>query len=126
MTTSTDKARADFEAFFLDSRNDRGIKARERLLIRLSDGTYAEDHTQRHWWTWQKAIEAGRSSAADEGQARDAERLAFLRLSFLGADFAWNESDTCVLVFKIPKATRVCGSFDDSVDSAIAATKDRP
>jgi len=60
--------RALFEAFFLASRSNRGAKKRERLLDRLPDGTYQEDHTQRHWWTWQTAIAA--LSQSGRGDAR--------------------------------------------------------
>lgn len=48
--------RDQFEAFILRSRGGRGIKKMAELLDRLPDDTYAQDHVQRHWWTWQQAI----------------------------------------------------------------------
>lgn len=48
-------SRPRFEAYFLTSRRSRGV-GRKPCLQRLPDGTYATDHTQRHWWTWQQAI----------------------------------------------------------------------
>ncbi len=48
----TDAASRDaFEAFFRDSRSSK----RRPTFERLADDTYADDHTQRHWWTWQQA-----------------------------------------------------------------------
>ncbi|MDR7270108.1 hypothetical protein J2X20_002766 [Pelomonas saccharophila] len=44
-------SRAEFETFFLSSRNARRIDDLERR----EDGTYMHRHTQRHWWTWQCA-----------------------------------------------------------------------
>jgi hypothetical protein len=55
------KSREAFEAYFADSRRNRGPGHAPTFDLR-SDGTYADDHTQRHWWTWQCAQ-----------QARDAE-----------------------------------------------------
>jgi len=48
----TETQREAFEAYFLDSRKSK----RKPNFARLPDGTYADDHTQRHWWTWQKAL----------------------------------------------------------------------
>lgn len=47
--------RAKFEAYFAASRRSRGA-GKGPTFARLGDGTYAEDHTQRHWWTWQQAL----------------------------------------------------------------------
>ena len=55
-----DDGRAEFETFFAESRRGRG-PSKAPTFQRLQDGTYADDHTQRHWWTWQqsrKALEA--------------------------------------------------------------------
>ena len=49
--------REAFESFFVESRRGRGAR-KVPTFERLEDGTYADDHTQRHWWTWQKAIES--------------------------------------------------------------------
>jgi hypothetical protein len=48
--------RAAFELYFAASRSNRGPSKRP-TFARLGDGTYADDHTQRHWWTWQQAME---------------------------------------------------------------------
>lgn len=55
--------RQKFEAFFADSRRNRGAKKRPNFDT-LADGTYADEHTQRHWWTWQSARRAGQGSPA--------------------------------------------------------------
>ncbi len=62
MTNPTDTAasaasaeRAAFEQWFSDSRRNRGTSHTARMFDRREDDTYADDHTQRHWWTWQQA-----------------------------------------------------------------------
>lgn len=52
-----DKIREAFEAWFSDSRRNRGVAKRPNFE-RMEDGTYFDDHTQRHWWTWQNAARA--------------------------------------------------------------------
>jgi hypothetical protein len=47
--------RAAFERYFATSRKSKGA-GRSQNFARLQDGTYADDHTQRHWWTWQNAL----------------------------------------------------------------------
>ncbi len=47
--------RAAFERYFATSRKSKGA-GRSPDFARLQDGTYADDHTQRHWWTWQNAL----------------------------------------------------------------------
>lgn len=49
-----DPVRASFEVYFIQSRRNRGAHKRP-TFERLPDGTYADDHIQRHWWTWQNA-----------------------------------------------------------------------
>ncbi|MBX3603236.1 MAG: hypothetical protein KF863_21655 [Rubrivivax sp.] len=46
--------RAEFEAWFASSRRNKGIDRRP-TFARREDDTYDDDHTQRHWWTWQQA-----------------------------------------------------------------------
>ncbi|HEY8877773.1 MAG TPA: hypothetical protein VIN03_09440 [Roseateles sp.] len=48
-------ARERFEAYFAASRKSKGAGKRP-TFERFPDGTYKDDHTQRHWWTWQQAI----------------------------------------------------------------------
>ena len=45
-----------FELFFAGSRRNRGPRHRPAFERFDGDGTYKDDHTQRHWWTWQQAI----------------------------------------------------------------------
>lgn len=52
--------RAAFEAWFLKTRPS---KHRPDFALR-EDGTYTDDHTQRHWWTWQNAVLADRERCA--------------------------------------------------------------
>ena len=46
--------REAFERWFLESRKSKGA-SRRPTFERMEDGTYADDCTQRHWWTWQNA-----------------------------------------------------------------------
>lgn len=48
-----------FEAFFRASRTGKGAKKAAALLARNDVDEYVEDHTQRHWWTWQTALGLG-------------------------------------------------------------------
>ena len=70
MTTDRDANRAAFEAYFASSRVGKSPRHRP-TFTRLGDGTYADDHTQRHWWTWQQASQAAaeiaRATAAQRG-----------------------------------------------------------
>jgi hypothetical protein len=52
-----DTTRPAFEAYFAASRKSKGVGKRP-TFHRLPDGTYSDDHTQRHWWTWQNALAA--------------------------------------------------------------------
>lgn len=47
-------ARGAFERYFAESRKSKGA-GRRPTFERFEDGTYKDDHTQRHWWTWQQA-----------------------------------------------------------------------
>ena len=51
--------RAEFERYFAGSRKSKGV-AKRPTFERRADDTYNDDHTQRHWWTWQKAQAAER------------------------------------------------------------------
>lgn len=70
-----DKLRAKFEEFFGSSRSGRGQRRRP-TFERLEEGTYTDDSTQRHWWTWQQSFDAARAAlaepVADEPVASDA------------------------------------------------------
>ena len=69
--------RAAFERYFAESRKSKG-KDRRPTFERLADGTYADDHTQRHWWTWQQAMAAERERwrVLLEARAAGCERAA--------------------------------------------------
>ena len=49
--------REAFEAYFSSSRRGRGAK-KIPVFKRLPDDSYADEPTQRHWWTWQNAARA--------------------------------------------------------------------
>lgn len=49
--------REAFEAYFANSRRGRGVK-KIPVFKRLPDDSYADEPTQRHWWTWQNAARA--------------------------------------------------------------------
>jgi len=63
-------SRLAFELYFLESRSGKGRKARP-TLARLGDGTYADEPTQRHWWTWQNALAAQRERCAKMCEDRE-------------------------------------------------------
>lgn len=66
-----------FEAYFAASRKSKGTGRRANFDT-MEDGTYADDHTQRHWWTWQNA------RAALPQQAQEAPALEELRRAICG------------------------------------------
>jgi FMN phosphatase YigB (HAD superfamily) len=72
--------REQFEAYFADSRRNRGAKKRPNFDV-CSDGTYADDHTQRHWWTWQQALRAAREAVAAEADREMAQMRQALELA---------------------------------------------
>lgn len=51
----TEGEREAFEQFMSHSRRNKGVKKAAELLNKFDDGTYINDHVQRHWWTWQQA-----------------------------------------------------------------------
>jgi hypothetical protein len=50
---------------------------------------------------------------------KDAARYRWLRDRLLGADFDWNDSGECVLVFSWPKSVPVGGNCDMNIDAAL-------
>lgn len=52
-----EETRPDFETYFVQSRKSKGVN-RSPNIDRLPDDTYVDNHAQRHWWTWQNAIQA--------------------------------------------------------------------
>lgn len=52
--------RPAFEVWFSDSRRGKGTAFLAKALQRASDGSYADESTQRHWWTWQCALGGGK------------------------------------------------------------------
>jgi hypothetical protein len=59
---SMEDEREAFERYFAASRKNKGV-AHRPTFERREDDTYADDHTQRHWWTWQNARAALRAPA---------------------------------------------------------------
>ncbi len=57
---------------------------------------------------------------SDANMRQYAVRYAFLRERLLAADFDWNESGECALVFKWPRNVPVGGNCDNNIDAAIA------
>ena len=53
----------------------------------------------------------------------DAERYRYLRNRLVAADFDWNETGDCVLIFDFPKNVSIGGNCDINIDAAIASTK---
>jgi hypothetical protein len=59
--------RPDFERYFLESRKSKGANRRP-TFARFPDDTYQDDHTQRHWWTWQQSAMAARAQALEDAE----------------------------------------------------------
>jgi hypothetical protein len=66
-------------------------------------------------------VYAPAAQPADSAMAVNAKRYEFLRDRLLAADFDWNESGQCVLVFKWPENVAVSADCDDNIDRALAA-----
>lgn len=77
---SGDLKRTQFESYFAESRRNRGASKRP-TFHRLPDGTYSDDHTQRHWWTWQNAVRAAQAPAAEP---LTGERILHLKDTHVG------------------------------------------
>jgi hypothetical protein len=69
--------REAFERYFAGSRKSKGA-GRKPTFARLQDGTYADDHTQRHWWTWQNASSARNAMPTEPCRARHAKGVQAL------------------------------------------------
>lgn len=54
----------------------------------------------------------------------DAARYRYLSPRLLAAEFDWNETDECVLIFSWPRNVGVGGNCDMNIDAAIAAMKE--
>ena len=53
----------------------------------------------------------------------DTERYRYLRDRLVAADFDWNETGDCVLIFDWPKNVPVGGNCDMNIDAAVASAK---
>lgn len=60
-----------------------------------------------------------------DGLALKAARYDWLAPRLIGADFDWNESGKCALVFEWPSNIAVGGSCDQNLDAAMAEGADR-
>lgn len=70
------------------------------------------------WWPQQPAQQAAEPVTDD---AKDAERYRWLKSRMMGADFDWNESGACALVFEWPRDVPVGANCDRNIDRAIEA-----
>lgn len=131
MNTSTAaEARESFEAYWLSSRKGHGAGKAERMLVRDPDGDYADQSTQRHWWTWQNA-QAMRSVAqprpdgyweTPEGRAAQlaARAYRFVQLMQTGAPATLLESARAILqesVARLPCAAAARGLDDTPLET---------
>ena len=107
--------RERFEAYFAWSRKSKGANRRPNFERFEEDGTYKDDHTQRHWWTWQQALSAG--------DAVDAQRLDFIEEhcrcdpKMDGQHVWWPTSFNTAQLLKGP-------TLREALDNAIRARKD--
>lgn len=56
------------------------------------------------------------------GESKDAARYRWLRKRVLAADFDWQDSGECALVFKWPEDCAVSGDLDATIDAAMLKT----
>ena len=54
-------------------------------------------------------------------EQQDAARYRWLKPRMMGADFDWNESGACALVFEWPRDVQIGADCDRNIDSAIEA-----
>ena len=54
-------------------------------------------------------------------EQKDAARYRWLKPRMMGADFDWNESGACALVFEWPRDVQIGADCDRNIDSAIEA-----
>jgi len=69
------------------------------------------------------AIDCGEQQMLTNEEAadmKDAARYRWLRDRLLGADFDWNDSGECVLVFQWPRNVPVGADCDRNIDAAMA------
>lgn len=85
MSTDTSAQRAAFEAWFAESRKSKG-PSRRPTFERFEDGTYADDSTQRHWWTWQHAASP---------QPTAAQPLTDEQIDAVALHAVYDDDDTC-------------------------------
>ena len=62
------------------------------------------------------------ATAEAERLRKDAARYRWLRERMLAADFDWNDSGECALVFAWPKDCAVSGNCDATLDAAMLKT----
>ena len=63
----------------------------------------------------------GRASKPLTDEQKDAARYRWLKARLMGADFDWNESGACALVFEWPEDVPVGVDCDQNIDAAIEA-----
>ena len=62
-----EESRPAFEEYFLASRKSKGANRKPTFHRHEQDGTYTDDHTQRHWWTWQQSVVASFNAGRARG-----------------------------------------------------------
>jgi hypothetical protein len=68
-----------------------------------------------------KLIDAGKELRRLSPMEADAKRYQWLKTRLLGADFDWQETGDCVLVFEFPSRVGVGGNCDMNIDAAMEA-----
>ena len=53
---------------------------------------------------------------------RDAARYRWLKERFFGADFDWNKSGSCAIVFEWPEGSRISADLNKSIDDVMPNT----
>lgn len=68
-----------------------------------------------------EGIQQAKPSEPLTDDQKDAARYRWLKARLMGADFDWNESGACALVFEWPKDMPVGADCDQNIDTAIEA-----
>jgi hypothetical protein len=91
---TNDAVREAFERFH-GARKAKGVGRRERMFERLPDDTYADPSVQRHWWTWQNALEA---QAAELAASKAAQRRAKIALDETATELARLRAEPAIAI----------------------------
>jgi hypothetical protein len=96
--------REAFERWFFESRKSKGA-SRRPTFERMEDGTYADNHTQRHFWTWQNA-QAARIAELEAEVERLQRAITEFCQTYNWAAEVWKAEPSIKPLFDITRAIK--------------------